>query len=69
MELKTPGHDPVLIETSFRHEAALACWLPAEMKETYGGRAPRPGSERLEAVARYSAWRRAHVEVEVIIPK
>ncbi|HEY8234283.1 MAG TPA: hypothetical protein VIJ10_16585 [Vicinamibacteria bacterium] len=69
LELKTPGHDPVLIETSFRHEAALACWLPAEMKETYGGRAPRPGSERLEAVARYSAWRRAHVEVEVIIPK
>ena len=42
LELKTPGHDPVLIETSFRHEAALACWLPAEMKETYGGRAPRP---------------------------
>jgi hypothetical protein len=69
LELKTPGHDPVLIETSFRHEAALACWLPTEMKETYGGRAPRPGSERLEAVARYSAWRRAHVEVEVIIPK
>ena len=69
LELETPGHDPVLIETSFRHEAALACWLPAEMRETYGSRAPRSRGERIEAVARYSAWRRAHVEIEVIIPK
>ena len=69
LELEVRDHDPVLIETAFRHEPALECWLPSEMKETYGGRHPRPRRERLEAVARYSRWRRAHVEMEIVIPK
>jgi hypothetical protein len=69
LELVARGRDPVLIETSFRHEATLDCWLPLEMKETYGGRSPRPRGERIEALARYSRWRRAHVEVEIVIPK
>jgi hypothetical protein len=69
IELKTRGHDPVLIETAFRYEPAFGCWLPSEMKETYGARSPRPRGERIEAVARYSRWRRAHVEVQIVIPK
>jgi hypothetical protein len=39
------------------------------MKETYGSRSPRPRGGRIEAVARYSNWRRAHVEMEIVIPK
>jgi hypothetical protein len=69
LELEATDHDPVLIETAFRYEPAFECWLPSEMKETYGSRAPRPKGERIEAVARYSRWRRAHVEMEIVIPK
>ena len=69
LELEARDHDPVLIETAFRYEPAFECWLPSEMKETYGSRSPRPKGERIEAVARYSRWRRAHVEMEIVIPK
>jgi hypothetical protein len=69
LELEARHHDPVLIETAFRYEPALECWLPFEMKETYGSRSPRPRGGRIEAVARYSNWRRAHVEMEIVIPK
>jgi hypothetical protein len=69
LELEAKRHDPVLIETAFRYEPAFECWLPSEMKETYGSRSPRPKGARIEAVARYSRWRRAHVEMEIVIPK
>jgi hypothetical protein len=69
IELKAKGHDPVLIETAFRYDPALESWLPSEMSEIYGSRAPRPRGDRIEAVARYSRWRRAHVEMEIVIPK
>src|SRR5262245_35761951 len=69
LELEARKNEPVLIETAFRYEPAFECWLPSEMKESYGGRSPRPKGERIEAVARYSNWRRAHVEMEIVIPK
>jgi hypothetical protein len=69
LELEARNRDPVLIETAFRYEPAFDCWLPWEMKESYGGRNPRPNGERIEAVARYSNWRRAHVEMQIVIPK
>ena len=69
IELKTTDHDPVVIETAFRYETAFQCWLPLEMKEIYGSPSPRPRVERIEGVARYSRWRRAHVEMEIVIPK
>ncbi len=65
LELEVKGSAPVRIETSFAHEAALGAWLPVEMKESYGS----SGGQRVEAVARYSAWRRARVDIEVVIPK
>lgn len=58
-----------MIETSYRFDARLGYWLPAEMRETYGHQTLAFGAERVEALATYSAWRRAHVEVDVVIPQ
>ena len=43
--------------------------LPTEMREAYGNRSRSAGEERVEVVARCSAWRRAEVEVKVILPE
>ena len=34
-----------------------------------GARVAAAIADRIEAVARYSRWRRAHVEMEIVIPK
>lgn len=68
LETSPPGLGPVSIETSFSRDERMGVWLPREMRETYGNRSRSAGDERVEAVAHYSAWRRAQVEVQVIVP-
>jgi hypothetical protein len=38
------------------------------MREVYGNPVRSPSDERVEALARYSTWRRAQVEVQDIVP-
>jgi len=59
---------PVEIEVLYRREPRLGAWLPAEMRESYGGRSRSAGEDRLEATARYSGYRRAEVELTGIQP-
>ena len=66
LELRPPGLGPIVIVTVYAHDDRLGGWLPTEMRETYGIRSRR--EPRLEAVARYSGWRRAQVEVQIILP-
>jgi hypothetical protein len=66
LELRPPGLDPVSIETLYALDERIGFWLPTRMRENCGSRWVTPG--RLEAVARYSAWRRAQVEVQIILP-
>ena len=68
LEVSPPGPRPVTIETVYARDDRLGFWLPREMREEYGSRWPSAGDERVEALARYSAWRRAQVEVQVILP-
>jgi hypothetical protein len=56
------------IKVRFRRDARLGAWLPFEMKEAYGNRSRSVGEERVEATARYSNFRRAEVDVKVILP-
>jgi len=37
--------------------------------QAYGNRSRSAGEERVEAVARDSAWRRAQVEVQFVVPE
>jgi hypothetical protein len=66
--MSPPRLGPVSIETLYAPDERIGFWLPAEMREAYGNRSRSAGEERVEAVARYSAWRRAQVEVQVILP-
>ncbi len=66
--MSPPGAGPVSIETVYAPDDRMGFWLPREMREWYGSRSRSAGEERVEAVARYSAWRRAEVEVQVILP-
>ena len=68
LELRPPGPLPIVIETVYAHDDRLGGWLPTEMREAYGIRSRSSREPRLEAVARYSGWRRAQVEVQVILP-
>jgi len=69
LELSAPrGIGPVAIETAYAPDDRMGAWLPREMREEYGESPPSAGDERVEAVARYSAWRRARVEVQPIVP-
>ena len=68
LEMSPRGLGPVSIETSYAPDDRMGAWLPREMREAYGNRSRSGGDERVEAVARYSAWRRAQVEVQPIIP-
>ena len=45
----------------------LGVWLPREMREAYGNRSRSAGQE-VQGVARYTAWRRAQVEVQFVVP-
>jgi hypothetical protein len=70
LSLEAPGLGPVMIETTYARDAALGYWLPARMTEEYGYHMRRLGAEeRIEADAVYSGWRRAHVEIDVVLPK
>jgi hypothetical protein len=69
LEMSAPrGIGPIVIETAYARDDRLGAWLPTEMREAYGNRTRSAGEERVEAVARYSAWRRAQVEVQPIVP-
>jgi hypothetical protein len=69
LEMKAPhGIGPVTIETAYARDDRLGAWLPREMEEAYGESSRSAGDERVEAVARYSGWRRARVEVQPIVP-
>ena len=57
-----------MIETVYAHDDRLGSWLPTQMREAYGIRSRSSREPCLEAVARYSGWRRAQVEVQVILP-
>jgi hypothetical protein len=66
--MSPPGLGPVRIETAYARDDRMGVWLPREMREAYGNRSRSGVDERVEAVARYSGWRRARVEVEPIVP-
>ena len=76
LEMSLPEGGTVSIETDYRLDERLGFWLPARMRELYGfpGWSKRGssiamwGDNRVEASATYSAWRRAEVEVQVILP-
>ena len=68
LEMSPPGLGPVSIETAYAPDDRMGAWLPREMREAYGNRSRSGGDERVEALARYSAWRRAQVEVQPIVP-
>jgi hypothetical protein len=69
LELRPPGLGPVTIETAYARDERLGVWLPAEMHEAYGNQSRSGGDERVEAVARYWAWRRAQVDVQILLPE
>jgi hypothetical protein len=69
LEMSPRGLGPVSIETAYAHDERVGAWLPREMREAYGNRSRSAGEERVEAVARYSAWRRAQVEVQFVVPE
>jgi hypothetical protein len=66
LELRPPGLGPVTIETAYARDDRLGGWLPAEMREANGSSS---SDERVEAVARYSLWRRARVDVRILLPE
>jgi len=69
LEMSAPrGIGPVEIETDYARDDRMGVWLPKEMREAYGNQSRSAGEERVEAVARYSGWRRAQVEVQPIVP-
>ena len=68
LEMSPRGLGPVLIEAVYAPDERLGVWLPREMREVYGNRSRAAGEERVEAVARYTAWRRAQVEVQFVVP-
>jgi hypothetical protein len=58
------------ITVRFVREERLQAWLPAEMTQVYGEkRSAFKRSERVEATARYSGFRRAGTEVQIVFPK
>jgi hypothetical protein len=68
LEMTPPGPRPVTIEAVYTRDDRLGVWLPREMREAYGNRSRSAGDERVEALARYSAWRRAQVDVQALLP-
>jgi hypothetical protein len=64
LHLDVPGL-PSEIDVRFRRDDRLEAWLPSEMEEAYGQRR----RERVNATSRYSGFRRAGTEVEIVFPK
>jgi hypothetical protein len=64
LHLDVPGL-PSEIDVRFRRDDRLEAWLPSEMEEAYGQR----GRERVNARSRYSGFRRAGIEVEIVFPR
>jgi len=67
LRLDVPGL-PTEIDVRFGRDDRLQAWLPLEMTQGYGQRSSFRRSERVEATARYSGFRRAGTEVEIIFP-
>lgn len=63
-----PPRRPTEIKVRYRLAERMKAWLPSEMEETYGNRSRSAGEERVEARARYSNFRQAEVEVQLILP-
>lgn len=57
------------IAVRFGRDERLQAWLPVEMTQVYGEKSSFKRTERVEATARYSGFRRAGTEVEIIFPK
>jgi hypothetical protein len=69
LRFDVPRLGPVQITVRFGPQPRLDAWLPAEMCESYGYLVPSPdGHEWVEAVATYSDYRKAEVEVQEIRP-
>jgi hypothetical protein len=69
LEMKGPGGiGPVDIATEYARDDRIGVWVPREMREDYGSHSRSAREERVRGVARYSGWRRAHVEVQPIVP-
>lgn len=52
---------PVRIKVRYERQEQGTVWLPVEMKESYG---TNSSADQIDAEARYSGYRSAHVEVE-----
>jgi hypothetical protein len=57
------------IAVRFGRDERLQAWVPVEMTQAYGEKSSFKRSERVEATARYSSFRRAGTEVEILFPK
>lgn len=58
------------IAVRFGRDERLQAWLPREMTQAYGEKSSFKRSERVEATARYSGFRRAGTEVQqIVFPK
>ncbi len=69
LEMRAPrGIGPVEIDTDYARDGRTGVWLPRETREAYGELSRSGDEERVEAVATYSGWRRAQVEVQPIVP-
>jgi hypothetical protein len=68
LRLEVPGLR-TQIAVRFGRDERLQTWVPVEMTQAYGEKSSFKRSERVEATARYSGFRRAGTEVEVLFPK
>ena len=57
------------IDVRFGRDERLQAWVPLEMTQAYGEKSGFKRSERVEATARYSAFRRAGTDVQIVFPK
>lgn len=65
LDFDAPGLGPTHVRVQYQSQPRLEGWLPLEMRETYG-RAGAPVF--LEAVAKYSDYRKGEVELQEIHP-
>jgi hypothetical protein len=65
VDLEVPVLGPARIRVLYGAQPRLNAWLPTEMREAYGRWG---GPSHLEAVAKYSDYRKAQVEVQELRP-
>jgi hypothetical protein len=68
LRLEVPGLRTE-IAVRFGRDERLQAWVPLEMTQAYGEKSSFKRAERVEATARYSGFRRAGTEVEILFPK